>query len=799
MADQAEITRHSHPLSRIVICCTSVPPDARQILAKKAQDMGARHVLDLTSDVTHLVCEDITTPKYRYVARMRTDVKVMMVGWVDSMYDVWIDGEDINPRDFEEKFQLPILYKLSISVTGILDLADRKKIEDLVSGHGASYHPDLTRHVTHLIAAAPTGKKYEFAMNNDISVVTVEWLHESLERGMALEESCYDPRLPKEKLGAGAKPAPRTTATAESLPEASSKRKIRKRAGDLLGSQISTFMGLIKNGLGLCIGTSRLFVVVPATMRKRDCPDFSSIEDVLIVTDWWLEACMHKSILLEPSDGFTYSPFEEFPLEGFKGMQICLTQFTGVELLHMRNLITLLGASFHDILTKKRNLLVTSLPARGDKFDFAIQNDIPVVTTEWLRQCLKECRAKAKKGQWWMVNFREITRDRGFWERIFGMRGSFWTSDPLPGDSGTIYTENQQIPCEDNGVLDKCFIYISKNLKTRSAELTSVARSLGAAIVDSIHPDTSITHMIHSSKTPRDTTKDFKVANATPGCHIVSPDWLYKCQESGKRVDEKAYPPIIAPSKGLEMGFSKGSSSSLSPVPSAEIHSPIKPAFEVKQDELVVDDTEDGQGFQDDFENLNEINHNIAKDPTPPTQLSTSFPVPQISALNIVTKPSSSDNQDTPDPASGKSSGGISDILGKLGKGEITNAIERKRPRGKLQGRATSNLSFYNNPSRASSVESHAEPVVSEDKNTLVNNLHDLSSTRRSTDQMIPAPSQAIRYEDLEAEKERKNVRAKLSGDAVGPDTPKNQRSVMKRVKTAVDVEGSVRRGRRVR
>lgn len=329
--------------------------------------------------------------------------------------------------------------------------------------------------------------------------------------------------------------------------------------------------------------------------------------------------------------------------------------------------------------------------------------------------------------------------------------------------------------------------------------MTSVARSLGAAIVDSIHPDTSITHMIHSSKTPRDTTKDFKVANATPGCHIVSPDWLYKCQESGKRVDEKAYPPIIAPSKGLEMGFSKGSSSSLSPVPSAEIHSPIKPAFEVKQDELVVDDTEDGQGFQDDFENLNEINHNIAKDPTPPTQLSTSFPVPQISALNIVTKPSSSDNQDTPDPASGKSSGGISDILGKLGKGEITNAIERKRPRGKLQGRATSNLSFYNNPSRASSVESHAEPVVSEDKNTLVNNLHDLSSTRRSTDQMIPAPSQAIRYEDLEAEKERKNVRAKLSGDAVGPDTPKNQRSVMKRVKTAVDVEGSVRRGRRVR
>lgn len=83
--------------------------------------MGARHVLDLTSDVTHLVCEDITTPKYKYVAKMRTDVKVMRVEWVDAMYDPWINGEDINPRDFEEKFKLSTLYQLSISVTGILD------------------------------------------------------------------------------------------------------------------------------------------------------------------------------------------------------------------------------------------------------------------------------------------------------------------------------------------------------------------------------------------------------------------------------------------------------------------------------------------------------------------------------------------------------------------------------------------------------------------------------------------------------------------------------------------------------
>jgi hypothetical protein len=58
-----------------------------------------------------------------------------------------------------------------------------------------------------------------------------------------------------------------------------------------------------------------------------------------------------------------------------------------------------------------------------------------------------------------------------------------------------------------------------------------------------------------------------------------------------------------------------------------------------------------------------------------------------------------------------------------------------------------------------------------------------------------PLPSQAITYADPEAEKERKTVRAKLSG-SVAVETPKAAR----RIRTAVDVEVSSvarRRGRR--
>lgn len=83
--------------------------------------MGARHLLDLTSECTHLICGELFTPKYRYVAKMRPDVKVMRTGWLEAMYEDWIKGEDIDPQVFEGYYRFPVFYGLRISVTGIVD------------------------------------------------------------------------------------------------------------------------------------------------------------------------------------------------------------------------------------------------------------------------------------------------------------------------------------------------------------------------------------------------------------------------------------------------------------------------------------------------------------------------------------------------------------------------------------------------------------------------------------------------------------------------------------------------------
>lgn len=83
--------------------------------------MGAIHRQDLTSDVTHLIVGDINTPKYKYVAKNRLDVKVVDTAWVTVMHESWIAGEDIKVTDYEKDFRLPPFFGLRISVTNIVD------------------------------------------------------------------------------------------------------------------------------------------------------------------------------------------------------------------------------------------------------------------------------------------------------------------------------------------------------------------------------------------------------------------------------------------------------------------------------------------------------------------------------------------------------------------------------------------------------------------------------------------------------------------------------------------------------
>ena len=121
MADDGECSSSAQPLRGVVLCCTSIPPEQRSELASHAEQMGAAHKLDLTSDVTHLIVGDSDTPKYKYVAKERPDVMVLTPSWIDNVRQLWMAGEQIDIAALEEEHRRPALAGLRVCLTGFDD------------------------------------------------------------------------------------------------------------------------------------------------------------------------------------------------------------------------------------------------------------------------------------------------------------------------------------------------------------------------------------------------------------------------------------------------------------------------------------------------------------------------------------------------------------------------------------------------------------------------------------------------------------------------------------------------------
>ncbi|KAI0880740.1 uncharacterized protein GGS22DRAFT_79437 [Annulohypoxylon maeteangense] len=496
----------SKPFEGLVLCCTSIEADLRTKIAQQTADLGGIHKYDLTPDVTHLIVGDYDTAKYRHVARERPDIKPMAAGWVDAVRVLWLEDTDFDFDALENTWKLktfeagggipnsPVVeqrerIKLICCLTGFEDNETRSAIESKVKANGGEYVGDLSRAVTHLIVNKPEGKKYIAARKWRIRTVSVEWLHDSVERGMILNEECYDPTLPAEergkdawirrdlRRGASLGKRPRDGAVGPSADDG--RRKLRKTAsmkltsqkdnlwGDILVNQSSTDLSKsmittsakemttgvpptlhstdlitppsgevprpnhvqqVESGVfsscrfyihGFSQGKQeilghhilshdgrvtrsiedaalsshnepldRRYLIVPQTSQPESHPELP--EGMHIVTEFYIERCVHNKTLFKPDDHVLGQPFPRFPIEGFQDLAICTAGFRNEQLNQVQKAITQLGAKYSERLNSQCSLLVCpSLDqVRKQKLDFATISKIPIVSADWLWQCI---------------------------------------------------------------------------------------------------------------------------------------------------------------------------------------------------------------------------------------------------------------------------------------------------------------------------------------------------------------------------------------------------------------------------
>ncbi|KAF2806580.1 uncharacterized protein BDZ99DRAFT_501386 [Mytilinidion resinicola] len=499
------------PLAGVVLCSTAIPVEQRDEYAQIAVQMGATFKYDLTSDVTHLLIGSTDTPKYKYVAKERPDVVVVTSTWLEAVRESWMKGGDTDVGALEHEHRVPTFDGLKICLTGFDEMLQRQYIAETVQQHGAEYHGDLTKSVTHLIAATASGKKYEYAKIWKIKVVALEWLQQSVERGMALEEGYYDPRMPPEERGRGAwnrnanasvalGKRSRDTDLAKSDLDPNPRRKLRRAASSRLGGQNGSIWTEItaggfsgkqtesdewnahvddshdnllldrgrvvqkvdanpgaaaqsegpKNGRstttdmapplrGLSLrprdrifqgrvvfihafddaktsilvehlsshgaavirksvdlnsesddDLSQGYLIVPHELALTSVPDPPEPADKLIrVTEFWVEKCLHRKQLVDHSDVLC-RPFSIIGIEGFDSMVINSTGFSGTDLLHVVKTVGLMGATYEETLTTQTSVVISNTPTpHKEKLTYARENNIPIVSTSWLRDCIE--------------------------------------------------------------------------------------------------------------------------------------------------------------------------------------------------------------------------------------------------------------------------------------------------------------------------------------------------------------------------------------------------------------------------
>ncbi|CAN9235996.1 unnamed protein product [Alternaria alternata] len=448
------------PLAGAILCCTSIAPEQRAKLAAIGAQMGATIKLDLTSDVTHLIVGSTDSAKYRYVAKSRDDVKVLSPEWLEALREVWMAGDDIlDMAALEKEYRMPTLAGLKICLTGFDNPEQRKRIQETVDANGAEYHGDLTKSVTHLIAAAPSGKK-----------------------GMVLDEALYNPTMPVQERGNGAwdRKLPASPALGKRTRDAERsqalnpfRRKLRRSASTKVGSQSDAFWAGITapsferqldedewtedvatkpdimnnichhnpttrpnmmeffEGRVVCthgfdvektnILRQHLESNGAHVMRVADLNNASS-EDLRrgyfviphdvevdltalperagshlnLVTNWWVERCLYGKRLVDPASDVLSRPFQKLSISGFSGLTINSTGFSGIELLHVTKIVTLMGASYDEQLSAKTSVVICNPPTvNTPKLKFATDKRIPAVHARWLWDCLSSSRLQS--------------------------------------------------------------------------------------------------------------------------------------------------------------------------------------------------------------------------------------------------------------------------------------------------------------------------------------------------------------------------------------------------------------------
>lgn len=137
-------------------------------------------------------------------------------------------------------------------------------------------------------------------------------------------------------------------------------------------------------------------LLVPHTLSKEEL--YEALTPALfahVATELWVEVCMAGKEFVPPNEYPPGGILEKYPVEDFSSHVVNCTGFTGIEVLHLSKMVTLLGGKYDQVFRPSVSVLVckTSSP-QLEKVRHAQEWHVPIVSVEWLWSCIRSCRSR---------------------------------------------------------------------------------------------------------------------------------------------------------------------------------------------------------------------------------------------------------------------------------------------------------------------------------------------------------------------------------------------------------------------
>ncbi|EFP12468.1 CRE-MUS-101 protein [Caenorhabditis remanei] len=278
--EQKPLPLWNHPVFSSVfegakLTLTSFEPEKKLELYQKIGWMCGIASGDLYHETTHLLASRAEQTN-KYKSAVSNSVKLMRKEWVEELWETsqtTMGKFSALSRDAVNSYRLRVFEGLEMAITSI-DGTDRANLMQLVEEHGGKVYGNMSKpRCTHLISDKTSGKKYTKAVEwKTIKIVQTRWIRKCIDLGHLIDETKYHPKYLTAEHMRSSTPKKNTTVN-ESVPDVSA---ISGNGGRLCTSSFNVSSAMTpvdkssRRQSGSYVSTTSTSIVASTTIMSTD-------------------------------------------------------------------------------------------------------------------------------------------------------------------------------------------------------------------------------------------------------------------------------------------------------------------------------------------------------------------------------------------------------------------------------------------------------------------------------------------------------------------------------------------------